>query len=257
MTDFSFIENEELRAKAIEEYNTALQSKITEEVSGLKRKNEELLNEKKQTQKQYEEFKSQFGDIDPAKAKEAFDLIKNSERKELLEKGKLDEYIKAEIQTKTSEVEKKYTKQFEEIQFEAKTYAEKATKYESLFKEKMVDDELRDVAVKAGVAPEAIKDFIYVGKSIFKYYESERKATAKDSDGNYLKTEDGKYLNPMEWAEAQKKERKYWFPLSSGIGAQGGGSNVSMRNDIMARMEDAVNKGDMSEFRRLKASLKK
>ena len=257
MTDFSFIEDEGLRAKAIEEYNNSLQEKIDQEVDGLKRKNEELLNEKKTTQQKYEEFKSQFGDLDPEKAKEAMELFKNTERKELLEKGKLDEYIKAEIQSKTSEVERRYNKQFEEAQLEAKTYAEKASKYESLFKEKMVDDELRDVAIKAGVEPDAIRDFILVGKSIFKYDEAEKKATAKDQNGDYIKMDDGRYLKPMEWAESQKQERKYWFPASSGIGASGSSMSASMSNDIMAKMEEAANKGNMDEYRKLRKLLKK
>ena len=255
--DFSFIEDEQVRKQAEEQFKSTLEEKINQEVDGLKRKNEELLNEKKMTQKQFEEFKSQYNDIDVEKAKEAMALLNDSKKKQLLEDNKLDEYIQAEIQSRTSDIEKKYQKEKEEIELQTNSFAEKATKYEQLFKNKMVDDELTNVALKLGIKNDAIEDFVEIGRKQFKYDESEGKATAKDENGNYIKTDDGKFLTPSEWGEQQKTRRSYWFPESYGMNASGSSVSNDITNDIYQKMDEASRKNDQKEFRRLMGLLKK
>ena len=256
--DFSFIEDERQRVKAQEDYDNSVQAKIDEEVEGLKNKNEQLLNEKKSTQKMYEDFQSKYADIDPEKAKEALEIIKNTEKKELLDSGKLEEYLRVEIQNKTSDIETKFQEKLNQEKTEKSTYFDKAKRYEDLYKNKLMDDALRLEATRAGVKQEenAISDFILRGKEIFTLAE-DGKLEARNADGSLAKMENDKILTPKEWAHSQKKERSYWFPASNSMGATGSTLNAEFSNDIFERMDAASKAGDMTLYRSLKAKLKK
>lgn len=259
MTDFSFIEDETVRQRAIDAYNESLKEKIAQEVDGLKRKNEELLNEKKTVQQKMEEISKKYEGIDAEKAKEALRLLSTAEKKELLDQGKMDEYIKAEIQNKTSEIEFKYQSKLEEETQLKKQYLDKYEKYESLYKNKLMEDQLRDIAIKSGIrsdTPTVIDDFIMRGKEVFSL-NSEGRIEARDKDGNLVRMKDDIILTPIEWANMQKKERPYWYPDSVTTGSKGSGYSASAKNDLMDRLDAAAKSGDFKEYKRLQALSKK
>jgi hypothetical protein len=95
--DFEFIEDEGLRAKAKEAFETQMQKtnekfklQMDEEVSGLKTKVDELLGEKKTIQEQL----AKFGDItDPEKAAEALKFLQENEDAQLIKDGKIEAII--------------------------------------------------------------------------------------------------------------------------------------------------------------------
>ena len=256
--DFSFIEDENLRAKAIEDYNNSVQEKVQMEVDGLKRKNEELLNEKKTVQQKMEEFTKQYEGIDADKAKEALKLLSSAEKKDLLEQGKMDEYIKTEIQNKTAEIESKYqTKLEEEIAYK-KQFLEKADRYENLYKTKLTEDQLREVAIKAGIKSDiasVMDDFVMRGKEVFSL-SPEGKIEARDSDGRAIRMENDMILTPIEWANLQKKQRPYWFPESMDTGSKGSSYSANAKADLLDRMDAAAKANNMDEFKRLKKLMK-
>ena len=251
MSNFDFIEDEELRAKAIEaadseikemkeSLNQSVQEQINEAVAGLKAKNEELIGEKRRIQ----EVLKNFEDIDPKKAREALQFLENNEDAQLIKDGKIDELI----EKRTSQLRSDYEKQLEELQTILGEHSKKAETYESLYKSKVIEDTLREVALSAKVRSEAVSDILLRGKMIFQLGE-DGSLEARDNDGNLVKTEDGKILTPTNWIESLKSDAPHYWPQSEGAGFHGKGGNVGDSNAALIR---AAEKGDMKEYRRLR-----
>lgn len=254
--DFSWITDPEQRAKAEADYKKSLDEAIAKEVEGLKGKNNELIEEKRRANESLAEYKARMEGIDIDKAKEALALLEKTKRKDLLQDGKLDEYIAAEVQTKQREIERQFSTQLEVALNEKDKIAQTATKYESLFKNKIIEDRLRDVAMKSGCTPHAeiIADIITRGKAVFALNQDENGIEAKNSDGSFKKSMDGdKILTPEAWMDDLKKVCPYYFPSSTGTGASGGSSSSKGgKDDLQERINQAVADGNMELFRELR-----
>lgn len=254
--DFSWIADPEQRAKAEADYAASVQALVAKEVEGLKNKNNELIEEKKSVAERLTTIMSQVDGLDLAKAKEAMDLLEKTKRKDLLEDGKLDEYIQAEVQTKARKIEAQFSSQLEVALQDNEKIAEKAGRYESLFKNKIIEDALRTVAMGSGckIEPAIIEDIIYRGKRVFNLNADESGIEAKNADGSYKKTKDGdKILTPDAWAEDLKKECPHYFPPSQGTGASGGGSGKSGgSDDLSEKIKAALDAGNMELYRELR-----
>lgn len=258
--DFSFIEDPELRAKAEADYAESLKTAIDTEVMGLKTKNEQLILEKKTASDSLAEQMALADGIDLEAARDAMNLLEKTKRKDLLQDGKLDEYIMAEVQTKEREIQNKYQSQLEIATQERDAIAQSADKYSALYRNKIIEDSLRGVAMKSGCTPDAeiINDIISRGRGVFALDGSETNIEAKNSDGTYKKTADGdKILTPEAWMEDLKKQCPYYFPASLGTGANGGGNNSNNNNDngedlIQKKIAQALDAGDMKLYRALR-----
>lgn len=257
--DFEFIQDEELRNKAIEEFNKTLNAKIQEEVSGLKKKNEELLGEKKSVQQKLEEYNKKLEGIDIEEAKKVLEQTKQQKKKQLLDEGKNEDYLKLEIQNRVSEIERDYLTRLE-IELEAKKQAtEKANKYETMYKEKMIVDKIREAALNSGSykTPSVLEDICERGRKIFHLNHSEDNIEARDADGGLRKTEDGKILTPEIWLNELRKITPHYFPPSEGTNSRGSSKGGNSRDDLLERMAVASREQNMTEYRRLRAMLKK
>ena len=254
--DFSWITDPEQRAKAEADYKKNLEEAVAKEVEGLKGKNNELIEEKRRANETLAEYKSRIDGVDIDKAKEALALMEKTKRKDLLQEGKLDEYIAVEVQTKQREIEKQYSTQLEVTLAEKDKIAEIATKYEQLFKNKIIEDRLRDVAMKSGCKPHAeiITDIITRGKMVFALNPNEDGIEAKNFDGSFKKSMDGdKILTPEAWMDDLKRVCPYYFPESTGTGATGGSSSAKGgKDDLQERINKAVADGNMELFRELR-----
>lgn len=255
--DFSFIEDDEQRAKAEEAYKESVQKAVDTEVAGLKNKNAELIEEKRKASETLEEYKARTEGLDLEKAKEAMELLEKTKRKDLLEDGKLDEYIQAEVQTKQREIEAQFSSQLDVTQQELAATVETATRYEALYKNKIMEDNLREVALKSGCTPDAevIRDIVGRGKQVFSLNADETGIEAKNADGSFKKTLDGdKILTPEAWVDDLKKTCPYYFPASHGTGASGGGAGKGGGGgaDLKDRIQAALDAKDMNLFRELR-----
>lgn len=258
--NFDFIEDPELKEKAINEYKESVAQKIAEEVDGLKNKNNELITEKRTFQEKYTALQEQIKDIDIDKAKKALELLKNTEKKELLEQGKLEDYIKAEVQGKISDAEKDFQTRLDIETTNKEKFEQAYIKYENLYKDKIMEDKLKEVAIKSGCLKDdgVISDMIARGKTIFSLNNSENDIEARDKDGNLMKTEDGeKILTPAVWAEQLKFTCRHYFPASVETGAAGATKGGSYSNDLQSKLEAAAASKDMKEFKRIKALMNK
>lgn len=249
---FDFIEDVDLRQKAEEAYEAemkatteSIDAKIQEAVEGLKAKNEELLSEKKTIQEKLQ----RFSEIkDPEKALEALKFINESEEAQMIRDGKFDELLEKRTSTMRLEHEQtlnELTSQLEEI-------AGSKDKYKNLYQTKIMDDTLREVAVKAGVITEAIPDLLLNAKSLFSLGK-DGSVEARTSDGKLMKNEDGNVLTPAVWVESLKSSRPHYWPRSEGVGARGG--NITGDADTTEKLAAYAKAGNMAAYRKLRAKM--
>jgi hypothetical protein len=245
--DFSFIEDAELREKAEKEYQESIKAAVEEnvqkvvekEVSGLKAKNEELLNEKK---KLMENFK----DLDPEKAKEALKFLEENEEARLIQEGKFEEIV----EKKVSQIKSDYEAKMAELQKQLEQFESASVEYKTKFETKVVEDTIRDTAIKAGVRPEALTDVLMRATQIFSLGE-DGSVEARDSQGNLMKIDD-LVLTPDNWIKSLKESAPHYWPPSQGAGATGSGANSG---DVMKKLADLAAKGDMVGYRRLRKKM--
>jgi len=252
MPDFTFIEDESLRKKAeeaheasIAEFNKGVDDKINEAISGLKSKNEELLNEKKKIQNALKNFEN----LDPEKAKEALKFLEENEYAQMLKDGKVDEIL----EKKTSQMRSDHEAAINELTSKLTETEQSSVLYKTKYETKVIEDNLRAVAIKAGVRKEAVDDILMRGLRIFTLDDSNG-IEARDKDGKLVKTKDDKVLTAQLWIEDFKETAPHYFPGSEGAGAHGGGSG---KNDLSIAMQKAADKGDMAEYRRLREKARK
>lgn len=254
--DFSWITDPEQREKAEADYKASLEEAINAEVSGLKSNNEKLLNEKKIIAQKLEETNTSLDGVDIEKAKEMMALLEKNKKKDLFENGKLDEYVMAEVQTKEREIKAEFTSQIEIANENIDKITLVAEKYEGLYKNKIIEDAIRTVAMKSGcIANEAvIQDIIMRGKNDFNLNAEESGIEAKNPDGTMKKNINGdQLLTPDVWMDDLKKVCPHYFPASIGTNANGGssGSRTSAVKNIDAKIVEAAKKGDMALYREL------
>jgi hypothetical protein len=247
--DWDFITDEAQRNQAIQAYESSIAElkdnfklELDDAVNGLKSKNAELLDEKKQLQKSVK----QYEDFDFDAAKEAMEFLENNKDAQLIKDGKTEELL----EKKTSQLRSDHEAELSEINSVLKEEKSRADKYESLFKTKMVEDSLREAAIAAKVRPEAITDILLHGRTIFSLADDDS-VEARDKDGKLRKTEDDKVLTPSNWIESLKKVSPHYWPESVGAGAQGG--RYGSDDDIQVALAKAAESGNMAEYRRLRA----
>lgn len=245
---FDFIEDPKLREsveaahkKAMEEAADKHKLALDEAVSGLKSKNAELLDEKKQVQNKLKEFE----DFDMDAAKEAMEFLQNNKDAQMIKDGKVNELI----DKKTSQLRSDHEAEVGELKANLTTAQEHGRRYELLYNGKMIDDSLREAAISAKVRPEAITDVLLHGRNIFTLAD-DGSLEARDSSGKLRKTDDDKVLTPTNWIDSLKQKSPHYWPDSEGAGARSGGQNPT---DLAAQMARAAEKGDHAEYRRLRA----
>ena len=108
LVDLEFIEDSDLKDKIVEishkeltDIGDAHKLELDETTDGLKNKNVELLDEKKQALKKLEKFDTYDFDA----ANDALDFLKNNENAKLIKDGKVDELIEKETSSLRSDHE--------------------------------------------------------------------------------------------------------------------------------------------------------
>jgi len=252
MADFTFIDDEELRAK-IEDANklevdeltvnltNSAKTQVEEAVTGLKAKNTELIGEKKAAQ----EALKKFDGVDVEASKLATEFYENHKDQEFLKDGTVEELI----EKKTSQLNSDHEVQVTELTGKLSEAVNHGATYQSLFESKVIDDGLRAEAVKQGVRSEAIEDVILRGRGVFSLDDS-KQIEARDREGKLATTEDKKVLNPKNWIEGLKDTSPHYWPDSRGAGASGGSGNSD--SDYTIKLNELASKGDMVGYRALR-----
>jgi hypothetical protein len=247
---FSFIKDEALRTQVESAHNTIVTdlndkhtADLDDKVSGLKSKNAELLDEKKQIQAKLKTFE----DFDMEGAKEAMDFLQNNKDAQMIKDGKVDELI----EKKTSQMRSDHEAVLGELNADLTASKQRGDLYEGLYKTTMIDDGLRKAATDAKVRAEAVPDILLHGRSVFQLAE-DGTLESRDSEGKLRKTVDDKVLTPANWIEGLKRTSPHYWPNSEGAGARGS-QGVGDEGDMTAALARAASSGNMTEYRRLRS----
>ncbi|KPD01955.1 hypothetical protein V5085_01730 [Moellerella wisconsensis] len=189
------------------EVQAIIDKAVSEQVSGLKAKRDELLGKVKEQGDNLKRFEG----IDPDTVKGMLKRFENDEEAKLIADGKLDEVINKRTERLRGDVDKQLK--------EANSKVEKAEIFANKFRARVLGDEIRSAAGKAGALSSAQEDLILRAKGIFQIND-EGQAVAVDEDGNPVMGKDGRTpLSPVEWIESLKESAPHLFPAASGTDA--------------------------------------
>ncbi len=255
MSLFDFIEDAEVKEKIENEHKLAVdqltvdltnsaKTQIEEAVTGLKSKNAEILNEKKILQDSLKKFDG----LEPKIAKTAVEFYEKNKDAEFLKDGTVNELIDKKVSQLTSDFEI----QINELTTNLENAKKHGDSYQKLFEAKVIDDGIRDEAIKAGMLPTAIEDAVLRGRSIFSLDEN-KQIEARDADGKLavIGDKNKKVLTTKNWIEGLKETSPHYWPSSEGAGAFGGGAGPE--GDKLAKLEAAAKSGDVDAYRRIRA----
>lgn len=156
-----------------------------------------------------------YKDLTPEKVAELQELEKKRKEKELLDKGEIDTVIANRV----GEMKTNYET----------TIAELNSKFSTANKQLevlMIDNAVRDMAIKAGVRETAVDDVLLRAKTTFTIKDGKAVAVQiKDGKEEMLYGSDG--TNPLtiqEWGKNLKTQAPHLFKESQGGGAPGSGN---------------------------------
>lgn len=222
---------------------------VDSEVSGLKAKNADLLDKLTAAKEQ----SKQWDGLDPDQVKKLINNMNQSDDAKLIAEGKIDEVINKRI----DDVNKRFDTEKNQLQDTIKQLTEKqdtltneANQYKQNYNTKILEDAIRDEALKQGVVSAALRDVISRAKELFSVSDS-GEVEARDYQGNLIKTEDDFLLSPERFIKTLKKEAPHYWPNSASAGAMGGASNIN-GNDMMEKLSDAA-QTDFASYQKLRS----
>jgi len=246
---FEYIEDPDLRQKAIDDYTksidgvkvemkTELEKLVAESTSALKANHDRLLDEKKKLQEKFKDIK------DPEEALKALQLINGNEEFQMIRDGKFEEVIQKRVSSATQQFEE----DIKALNSKAENGEMTAVKYKSLYSDTVRDLELRRAAANAKVLPEAMEDVLNKGRQLFHIGDDEKTVESRDASGK-LREIAGKVMTPDNWIESLKKTSPHYWP-----GSVGGKLNpgFSTANDLDDQIAAAAKSGDSALFRELR-----
>lgn len=201
---------------------------VADAVAGLKSKNAELLG----TLKERTEALKRFDGIDPDAVRSILKRFTDDEEAALIAKGQVDTVLTKRTERMKADFEKRLT--------ETQQQAEQAAKRAQAYQQRVLDNELRAAAAKAGIHQHAIDDALFRGRAMFSL-DDNGAAVALGDDGRPVLGKDGKSpFSPLEWLEGMKEKAPHWFPATaSGGGAAGGGGSAAGTSKKASEMTSA------------------
>jgi hypothetical protein len=188
---------------------------------------DEFRNNNIALQQQIDKYK----DVDPVKYKELMQIQRRIQEKELIDKGDVDKLVELRVATMRDEL----TGQVNTLNTSLAT----ATQTLSVL---MIDNKVKDAAVKLGVTPTAMDDVVLRAHTTYKVDNGQ--AVPKDGKGQVIYGKDGK--SPMdieEWMTGLKKTAPHLFLGTTGSGATGGNLGTVGFDITKASPLDKINEG--------------
>lgn len=172
-----------------------------------------------------------FKNVDPAKLQEMIDNERKIQEKKLIDAGDIDGLVAQRVAT----MKEQYERQIGELNG---NYEQANRQLEVL----VIDNAVREQAIKFGVAPTAVDDVLLRAKTVFKVEGGQ--PVAKDRDGKVIYGKDGQNsLGIGDWIGGLKDNAPHLFGPSQGSGAdnrRGGGKqpeNLSAAGKISAGLK--------------------
>lgn len=167
------------------------------------------------------ELKSKYallGDLDPNEIMEKLDRYPELEEasKGKIDETKLNELVEAKLKAKLAPYEREKSALTAKI-----TELEQANnQYSAKEKQRIVHDSIRQVALDAKIAPEALEDVLLNAERVFEVDESGR-PVVKDGVGFTPG------IDPKVWISEIQPKRQLWWGVSQGGGASGSSRSSS------------------------------
>jgi hypothetical protein len=200
------------------------------ELTGLKNKKTELLDEVKALKAQVAKFK----DIDPEKAKEALAKLKELDEKKLFDEGKIDEIVEGRVQTMRSDFES----QIKALKENNQALKEELAAKDGRLKEVVIDQAITTAYDEMGVKikPGALQDVLSRARGVWSLDE-EGNPVAMDGDKKLFGKDGENPLTVAEWAGGLMANAKHLFEESSGGGSpnnrgKGSGPDLSKLSPV-------------------------
>jgi hypothetical protein len=207
-----------------------------EDVSGLKTALQKERDTSKAALKRVSEFETRFAGIDPDQVRAILDRVANDAEAKLIAEGKIDEVIEKRTERLRADADKRVNDANDAV----KAANERANRYS----QRVLDDQIRAAAAKAGIHAHAVDDALFRGRSMFALDENGHAVQLGD-DGQPVLGKDGKTpFSPAEWLDSMKEAAPHWFPAgSSGSGSGGGqrgGGSANLYRSTMTPAEKSA-----------------
>lgn len=203
------------------EIQKAIQDRIEAEVSGLKKKNSELIGAEKKLKEQM----AQFEGLDVENLKNLQKQMQENEEMRLLAEGKTEEVVARRVDL----LKRDYEQQLQARDGKISEYENALKQKEENLRKLVVDGTIREAYVQMDFEPTALADTIRNARDVFIMDES-GKVVPRDENGNILFAKDGKStLDAQSWLELQAERKPYLRRPSKGSGAGNkGGGNIAI-----------------------------
>ena len=156
--------------------------------------------------------------------------------KKLIDEGKIDELL----EERTKSMREEHNNALEGMKGEQSSLTKK-------LEHLLIDNAVRDSAIKAGVVDTAIDDVVLRSQSIFSVKEGQ--AVPHDKDGNIIfGNGNSDPMSVNEWVKGLTESAPHLFNASTGSGSQHGSSFNGTSNTVSRDVFNSMSQQDRSKF---------
>lgn len=206
-----------------------------EDVTGLK----SALQKERDNVKELKAKYAAYEGIDPEKAQEALQKLRDLEEKKLIEAGELEKVL----ENRTKMMRQDHQAQVEQLTKRAEAAETSAADLRKQLATAVIERGIADAVAEVGQPRKgALIDIIQRGRQTWKL-DDKGKPVATNEDGTTVYGKDGKEpISMKEWAENLLEQAPHLFEESKGGGAKGsivGGDGKSMPAEELAKLSPA------------------
>ena len=207
-----------------------------EEYGSLKTKLDEFRSNNVTLLKKQEELETKFNGIDLDSYNDMIQQARDLKDKKLIDEGKIDELL----EERTKSMREEHNNALEGMKGEQSSLTKK-------LEHLLIDNAVRDSALKAGVVDTAIDDVVLRSQSIFSVKEGQ--AVPHDKDGNIIfGNGNSDPMSVNEWVKGLTESAPHLFNASTGSGSQHGSSFNGTSNTVSRDVFNSMSQQDRSKF---------
>lgn len=205
-----------------------------ERLDEFRNNNNALMKERDTVKLQLEELQQAYG-VSPEEVADLKKLAESMKDKKLFDDEGIESLVEKRISSLKAEKDAEIRAREKKLQELAADREHWAHKYQRT----VIDRELTDAAIKAGVKPSALTDVILRGQGMWNLND-DGKIVAKDQHGDLVYGADGvSLMAPEEWMSVKLREAAPHFfePSGGGGGVGGGGPGGSRATNVRAKSD--------------------
>lgn len=211
-----------------------------EDTSGLKN----ALSSERSAREALEKKLKEYDGIDVTEVHEMLKHFQSNEEAKLVKEGKIDAVIEKRMEKLRLDLERK----LKAAEDAAKAAGDRASRWT----QRVLDNHVREAAMKAQLHPNAIDDALFRARQSFKL--NDEGAAVQEKDGAVVLGKDGKTpYSVSEWLDTMRESAPHWWPASgNGGGAAagqsgGGGGKKTMTRTAFDQLDPASRAAAMKE----------